>query len=78
MVEEEPIIVELFNTNSSPLWRLVEGYGRYLAEDEYDVPLDYWIKKAKARDAKLVIILNQADDESGVVAFDDDGDPVEI
>jgi len=79
MSEEEEIkIVELINTNSSPLWTLVEKYGRYLAEDEYDTDEDYWIKKAKAKDAKLVIILNQDGDDSGVIAFDFEGMPVPI
>jgi len=77
-MNEEIIIVELFNTNSSPLWSVIEKYGRYLREDEYDVPEGYWLEKAKAKDAKLIIILNQDEGDSGVVAFDEEGIPVSI
>ena len=77
-MSEEIKIVELINTNSSPLWRLVEKYGRYLSNDEYDVPEGYWLEKAKAKDAKLVIILNQDEDESAVIALDEEGIPVSI
>ena len=78
VMSEEIKIVELINTNSSPLWALVESYGRYLAEDEYDIPKDYWIQKAKAADAALVILLGQDEGESGVIAFDQEGNPVSI
>jgi len=79
MSEEEEIkIVELINTNSSPLWSLIEKHGRYLTEDEYHVPEDYWLEKAKAKDAKLIIILNQDEGESGLIAFDSEGIPVSI
>jgi len=71
-------IVELVNTNSSPLWALVEKYGRYLSNDEYDVPETYWVEKARSAGAELVIILNQDGDDSGVIAFDFEGMPVPI
>jgi hypothetical protein len=74
---EEPIIVELYNTNTSPIWKLIDK-GRFLKKDEYDVPEDYWFEKAKAANAKLVIVLNQMDDDSGVIAFDECGHPIQI
>jgi histidyl-tRNA synthetase len=77
-MSEEVKIVELINSNASPLWKLVNEYGRLLAENEIDTNENYWIEKAEKSGAILVIILNQDEDNSGVVAFDDEGMPVSI
>jgi len=75
---EEPIIIEFFNTSESPLWHLAERYGRYLADDECHVPESYWMEKAKVANAKLVIILNQLNGDSSIIAFDECGHPIQI
>jgi hypothetical protein len=77
-MSEEIKIVELINTNSSPLWALVEKYGRLLTDDEYDSDETYWLEKAKAVGAVLVIILGQDEGDDAVIAFDFEGMPVSI
>jgi hypothetical protein len=76
--ENEIKVVELTNSANSPLWDLVFRYGRLFNDNEYDEGENYWKKKAYESYAILVLILHRVDDESGVVAFDWDGDPVPI
>ncbi len=69
---EDITIVRLYNTNSSPLWKLPY---RYLEnEDEEDE--QYFKNLAKYVGAKLVILLGQEDDATGIIMLDDKGMPI--
>jgi hypothetical protein len=68
-------IVHLYNTNESPLWNLRP---RLLTDEEEFLPDEYFAYLGHMVGAEVVIIMGQADADSGVLALDIEGAVVEI
>jgi len=73
--EEKATVVLLTNTNSSPLWELEP---RELSETEEEAPDDYFAYIGPKYGAVLVILLAEDEGPTGLLAFDENGLPVDI
>jgi hypothetical protein len=63
-------VVELYDTNTSPLWQLASNFPEYLQQpDTHPKELRSWLR-ARYRKAELAIILYQTDGPIGYIAFD--------
>jgi ribosome biogenesis SPOUT family RNA methylase Rps3 len=74
-MERKCQIIHLYNTNESPLWNLNP---RLLTDVEEFLPDEYFAYLGHMVGAEVVIIMGQADTDSGVLALDMEGMPVEI
>jgi len=68
-------IVHLYNTNESPLWSLKP---RLLTDEEELLSDDYFAYLGSLVGAEVVIIMGQADAETGLLALDLEGNPIEV
>ena len=68
-------IVHLYNTNESPLWTLKP---RLLTDEEELLSDDYFAYLGHLVGAEVVIIMGQADAETGLLALDLEGNPVKL
>ncbi|MCR6692730.1 MAG: hypothetical protein MRT15_10080 [archaeon YNP-LCB-003-016] len=69
-------VVRLYNTNTSPLWKVPIAKMLNLAEEYCED--EYFAVLGGLCGAKLIVIMHQVDDESGLIAVDEEGMPVEI
>jgi hypothetical protein len=74
-MERKCQIIHLYNTNESPLWNLRP---RLLTDEEEFLPDEYFAYLGHMVGAEVVIIMGQADADSGVLALDMEGMLVEI
>ena len=68
-------VVLLFNTNSSELWQLNP---RSLNSIEEYVDDEYFRYLGNQIGAELIILLGQTDAETGILAFDEEGNLLEV